>query len=142
MFNKDEGVILMSNIVETAVSAGMFKTLVQAVQAAGLVETLSGQGPFTVFAPDDDAFAKLPAGTVESLLKDIPRLKDILTYHVVAGKVMSTDVAGLPSAKTVQGRELRIDTKHGVKVNDAMVTKADLETDNGVIHIIDSVLIP
>jgi len=132
----------MSNIVETAVSAGTFKTLVQAVQAAGLVETLSGQGPFTVFAPDDDAFAKLPAGTVESLLKDIPKLKDILTYHVVAGKVMSRDVAGLPSAKTVQGRELRIDTKNGVKVNDAMVTKADLETDNGVIHIIDSVLIP
>jgi len=132
----------MSNIVETAVSAGTFKTLVQAVQAAGLVETLSGQGPFTVFAPDDEAFAKLPAGTVESLLKDIPKLKDILTYHVVAGKVMSRDVAGLPSAKTVQGRELRIDTKNGVKVNDAMVTKADLETDNGVIHIIDSVLIP
>ena len=132
----------MPNIVETAVSAGNFKTLVQAVQAAGLVDTLSGQGPLTVFAPDDDAFAKLPAGTIESLLKDIPKLKDILTYHVVTGKVMSADVVRLPSAKTVQGKELRIDTKDGVKVNEAMVTKADLETDNGVIHVIDSVLVP
>jgi len=132
----------MPNIVETAVSAGTFKTLVQAVQAAGLVETLSGQGPFTVFAPDDDAFAKLPAGTVESLLKDIPKLKDILTYHVVAGKVMAADTAGITSAKTVQGKELRIDTKDGVKVNEAKVIKADIDTDNGVIHVIDSVLIP
>jgi uncharacterized surface protein with fasciclin (FAS1) repeats len=132
----------MPNIVETAVSAGTFKTLVQAVQAAGLVETLSGQGPFTVFAPDDDAFAKLPAGTVESLLKDIPKLKGILTYHVVAGKVMAADVAGITSAKTVQGKELRIDTKDGVKVNEAKVIKADIDTDNGVIHVIDSVLIP
>jgi len=132
----------MSNIVEIAVSAGTFKTLVQAVQAAALVETLSGQGPFTVFAPDDDAFAKLPAGTVDSLLKDIPKLKDILTYHVVAGKVMSADVAGLTSAKTVQGKELSIDTKDGVKVNEAKVIKADIEADNGVIHVIDSVLIP
>ena len=132
----------MSNIVEIAVSAGTFKTLVQAVQAAALVETLSGQGPFTVFAPTDDAFAKLPAGTVDSLLKDIPKLKDILTYHVVAGKVMSADVAGLTSAKTVQGKELSIDTKDGVKVNEAKVIKADIEADNGVIHVIDSVLIP
>ena len=132
----------MSNIVETAVSAGTFKTLVQAVQAAALVETLSGPGPFTVFAPDDNAFAKLPAGTVESLINDIPKLKDILTYHVVAGKVMSADVAGLTSAKTVQGKELSINTKEGVKVNEAQVIKADIEADNGVIHVIDSVLIP
>jgi len=132
----------MPNIVETAVSAGTFKTLVQAVQAAGLVETLSGQGPFTVFAPDDDAFAKLPAGTVDTLLKDIPKLKDILTYHAVAGKVMSADVAGLSSAKTLQGKELSINTKDGVKVNEAKVTKADIEASNGVIHVIDSVLIP
>ena len=132
----------MPNIVETAVSAGTFKTLVQAVQAAGLVETLSGQGPFTVFAPDDDAFAKLPAGTVDSLLKDIPKLKDILTYHAVAGKVMSADVAGLSSAKTLQGKELSINTKDGVKVNEAKVTKADIEASNGVIHVIDSVLLP
>jgi len=132
----------MLNIVETAVSAGTFKTLVQAVQAAALVETLSGPGPFTVFAPDDNAFAKLPAGTVESLINDIPKLKDILTYHVVAGKVMSADVAGLTSAKTVQGKELSINTKEGVKVNEAQVIKADIEADNGVIHVIDSVLIP
>ena len=132
----------MANIVETAISAGSFKTLVQTVQAADLVGTLSGDGPFTVFAPDDNAFAKLPAGTVESLPKDIPKLKDILTYHVVAGKVMSADVAGLTSAKTVQGKELSIDTKDGVKVNEAKVIKADIEGDNGVIHVIDSVLIP
>jgi len=132
----------MPNIVETAVSAGTFKTLVQAVQAAGLVETLSGQGPYTVFAPNDDAFAKLPAGTVESLLNDIPKLKDILTYHVVAGKVMAADVAGMKSAKTVQSKELSIDTKDGVKVNAAKVIKADIEADNGVIHVIDTVLIP
>ncbi|MHA2314474.1 MAG: fasciclin domain-containing protein [Candidatus Hermodarchaeia archaeon] len=132
----------MPNIVETAISAGSFKTLVKAVQAADLVGTLSGEGPFTVFAPDDNAFAKLPAGTVESLLKDIPKLKDILTYHVVAGKVMAADVAGLTSAKTVQGKEVSIDTKDGVKVNEAKVTKADVETDNGVIHVIDTVLIP
>lgn len=132
----------MPNIVETAVSAGAFKTLVQAVQAAGLVETLSGQGPFTVFAPNDDAFAKLPSGAVEGLLKDIPKLKDILTYHVITGKVMAADVAGITSAKTVQGKELRIDTKDGVKVNEAKVIKADIDTDNGVIHVVDSVLIP
>ena len=127
----------MPNIVETAITAGSFKTLVQAVQAADLVETLSGQGPFTVYA-----FAKLPAGTVESLLNNIPKLKDILTYHVVAGKVMASDVAGLTSAKTVQGKEVSIDTKDGVKVNEAKVIKADVETDNGVIHVIDTVLIP
>jgi uncharacterized surface protein with fasciclin (FAS1) repeats len=132
----------MPNIVETAVSAGAFKTLVQAVQAAGLVETLSGQGPFTVFAPDDDAFAKLPAGTVDSLLKDIPKLKDILTYHAVAGKVMSADITSLSSAKTLQGKELSINIEDGVKVNEAKVTKADIEASNGVIHVIDSVLIP
>ena len=132
----------MPNIVETAVSTGTFKTLVQAVQTAGLAETLSGQGPFTVFAPGDDAFAKLPAGTVEGLLKDIPKLKDILTYHVIAGKVMASDAVGVTSVKTVQGKELRIDTKDGVKVNDAHVIKADIGADNGVIHVIDSVLIP
>ena len=132
----------MPNIVETAVSAGTFNTLVQAVQAAGLAETLSGQGPFTVFAPSDDAFAKLPAGTVESLLNDIPKLKDILTYHVVAGKVMAADVANITSAKTVEGKELKIDTKDGVKVNEAKVIQADIGADNGVIHVIDSVLMP
>lgn len=132
----------MANIFETAVAAETFKTLVEAVKAAGLVETLSGQGPFTVFAPDDDAFTKLPAGTVDSLLKDIPKLKDILTYHVVAGKIMAADVVGITSVKTVQGKELSIDVKDGVKVNESKVIKADIEASNGVIHVIDSVLIP
>jgi uncharacterized surface protein with fasciclin (FAS1) repeats len=132
----------MSDIVDTAVSAGSFSTLVAAVKAAGLVETLKGKGPFTVFAPTDEAFAKLPAGTVDSLLKDIPKLKQILTYHVVAGKVMAADVGKLKSAKTVEGSELKIDASHGVKVNDSTVTTADVAADNGVIHIIDTVLLP
>lgn len=132
----------MANIVQTAVSTGTFKTLVQAVQAADLGETLSGKGPFTVFAPTDDAFAKLPAGTVESLLKDIPKLKDILTYHVVSGKVMSVDAAKLKSAKTVEGKELQIRANGGVQVNEAHVINADIEADNGVIHVIDQVLMP
>ena len=132
----------MKNIVETAAASDQFKTLVAAVKAAGLVETLQGSGPFTVFAPTDDAFAKLPAGTVESLLNDLPKLKSILTYHVVSGKVMAKDVAGLKSAKTVLGGELRVNANHGVKINNATVTKADIEASNGVIHVIDTVLIP
>jgi len=132
----------MEDIVDIAVGDGRFTTLVAALQAADLVDTLKGDGPFTVFAPNDNAFTKLPAGTLESLLKDIPKLKDILTYHVVAGKVMAADVTGIPSAKTVQGKELKIDTKDGVKVNEAKVIKADIEADNGVIHVIDTVLIP
>ena len=132
----------MADIVDTAVAAGSFKTLVAAVTAAGLVDTLKGTGPFTVFAPNDDAFAKLPKGTVEGLLKDIPKLKAVLTYHVVAGKVMAADVVKLKSAKTVQGQEVRIDSSNGVKVNDATVVKADIATDNGVIHVIDKVLLP
>jgi uncharacterized surface protein with fasciclin (FAS1) repeats len=132
----------MANIVETAVNAGSFKTLVAAVQAAGLVDTLTGAGPFTVFAPTDDAFAKLPAGTVDALLKDIPQLKKILTYHVVAGKVMAADVVKLKSATTVEGSDVKIDASNGVKVNDSTVTTPDVETDNGVIHIIDAVLLP
>lgn len=132
----------MADIVDTAVAAGSFKTLVAAVQAANLVETLKGTGPFTVFAPTDAAFAKLPAGTVESLLNDIPQLTKILTYHVVAGKVMAADVMGLKSAKTVQGQEISIDTSNGVKVDGATVTQADIVCDNGVIHVIDSVILP
>lgn len=132
----------MADIVDTAVNAGSFKTLVAAVKAAGLVDTLKGKGPFTVFAPSDDAFAKLPDGTVDGLLKDIPQLKKILTYHVVSGKVMAADAAKLKSAKTVEGSELKIDASKGVKINDATVSKADVETDNGVIHIIDTVLMP
>jgi uncharacterized surface protein with fasciclin (FAS1) repeats len=132
----------MANIVETAIAAGSFKTLVTAVKAAGLVETLSGKGPFTVFAPTDDAFAKLPAGTVEGLLKDIPKLKSVLTYHVVAGKVTAADVMKLTTAKTVQGQNVSIDTKAGVKIEGANVVKADVMADNGVIHVIDKVILP
>ncbi|HEY9907474.1 MAG TPA: fasciclin domain-containing protein [Thermosynechococcaceae cyanobacterium] len=133
----------MADIVDTAVSAGSFTTLVAAVQAAGLVDTLKGAGPFTVFAPTDEAFAKLPAGTVEGLLQDIPKLKQILTYHVVSGKVMASDVVKLKSATTVQGSDVKIDASSGsVKVNDATVATADVAADNGVIHIIDSVLLP
>ena len=132
----------MADIVDTAVSAGSFTTLVAAVQAAGLVDTLKGAGPFTVFAPTDEAFAKLPEGTVEALLKDIPKLTKILTYHVVAGKVMAADVVNLTSAKTVEGSEVKIDASNGVKINDSTVTTADVAADNGVIHIIDAVLLP
>jgi uncharacterized surface protein with fasciclin (FAS1) repeats len=132
----------MPNIVEVAVAAGSFKTLVAAVTAAGLGETLSGPGPFTVFAPTDDAFAKLPAGTVDGLLKDIPALTKVLTYHVVSGKVMAADAAKLTNAKTVEGSELKINASDGVKINNATVTQADIEASNGVIHVIDSVLLP
>lgn len=134
----------MADIVDTAVAAGSFTTLVTAVKAAGLVETLKGAGPFTVFAPTDDAFKKLPAGTLEAVLADKAKLTAILTYHVVAGKVMASDVVGLngKSATTVQGGGLLIDTTNGVKVGTATVVKADIDCSNGVIHVIDSVLIP
>jgi uncharacterized surface protein with fasciclin (FAS1) repeats len=132
----------MADIVDTAVQAGSFTTLVAAVKAAGLVDTLKGEGPFTVFAPTDEAFAKLPEGTVDGLLQDIPKLKKILTYHVVSGKVMAADVVGLKSAKTVEGSELKIDASSGVKINNATVVTPDVAADNGVIHIIDTVLLP
>jgi uncharacterized surface protein with fasciclin (FAS1) repeats len=130
------------DIVDTAVKAGSFTTLVAAVKAAGLVETLKGTGPFTVFAPTDEAFAKLPKGTVDDLLKDIPKLKKILTYHVVAGKVMAADVVKLKSATTVEGSDVKIDASSGVKINSSTVTTPDVAADNGVIHIIDTVLMP
>jgi len=134
-----------ADIVDTAVAAGNFKTLVAAVQAAGLVDTLKGKGPFTVFAPTDEAFAKLPAGTVEMLLK--PENKDklvaILTYHVVPGKVMAADVAGKElMVKSVEGAEIDVNGKDGVMVDQAKVIKADIVTDNGVIHVIDAVIMP
>ncbi|MEH1910495.1 MAG: fasciclin domain-containing protein [Nostoc sp.] len=132
----------MSNIIDTAVNNGSFKTLVAAIEAAGLVDTLKGPGPFTVFAPTDAAFDKLPAGTVDALLKDIPKLKKILTYHVVSGKVLAADVAKLKTAKTVEGSDVKIDASNGVKINDAKVATADVAADNGVIHVIDTVLIP
>lgn len=133
------------DIVDTAVSAGQFETLVAAVKSAGLVETLKGDGPFTVFAPTDEAFAALPAGTVEDLLK--PENKDklvaILTYHVVPGKVMSSDIAGKSlSAETVQGQSLKVDAMSAVMINDAQVVAVDVEASNGVIHVIDKVLLP
>ncbi len=134
-----------ADIVDTAISAGSFKTLVAAVQAAGLVDTLKGAGPFTVFAPTDEAFAKLPAGTVESLLKpeNKAKLQAILTYHVVAGKVLAADVVKLSGAKTVQGQQLDIQVANGkVSVDGANIVKTDIETSNGVIHVIDSVLLP
>ena len=131
-------------IVDVAAGNPDFSTLVAAVKAAGLVETLSGEGPFTVFAPTNEAFAKLPEGKVDSLLADIPTLKKILTYHVVAGIVMAADVVGLNNATTVQGDDVKIAVVDGkVKLNDsAMVTATDLEASNGVIHVIDTVLIP
>ncbi len=131
------------NIVETAVSAGNFTTLVKAVQEAGLVEALSGEGPFTVFAPTDEAFAKLPEGTVEALLDDIPTLTNILLYHVVAGKFMSGDVVAADSLTTLEGSDISIRVEDGkVYVNDAIITVVDIETSNGVIHVIDSVILP
>lgn len=131
-----------ADLVDTAVAAGSFKTLAAALKAAGLVDTLKGPGPFTVFAPTDEAFAKLPAGTVDALLKDLPKLRSILTYHVVPGRVTASEVVKLSQATTVQGQPVRIDASAGVKVNGATVTKADIATANGVIHVIDTVLIP
>ena len=130
------------DIIDTAVAAGSFKTLAKALEAADLVKTLKGKGPFTVFAPTDEAFAKLPAGTLDALLKDIPKLKAILTYHVVAGKVTSKQVVKLKTAKTVNGAPVKIDATSGVKINDATVTTADVAASNGVIHVIDTVLLP
>ena len=134
----------MHDIVDTAVAAGSFNTLVAAVTAAGLGETLKGTGPFTVFAPSDDAFAKLPAGTVDELVKpeNKAKLTTILTLHVVAGKVMAADITGPMTPASVGGEELHIATDHGVTVNGAHVTTADIECTNGVIHVIDTVLMP
>ncbi|MGM0535494.1 MAG: fasciclin domain-containing protein [Pseudomonadota bacterium] len=136
---------MKKDIVDTAASAGQFETLVAAVEAAGLVETLKGEGPFTVFAPTDDAFAALPEGTVESLLEpeNQAQLQAILTYHVVSGMIMAEDAMAADSATTVQGQDLTITTMDGsVMINDATVVQADIEASNGVIHVIDSVLMP
>jgi len=133
------------DIVDTAVAAGSFKTLAAALQAAGLVDTLKGKGPFTVFAPTDDAFSKLPAGTVDSLLKpeNKEKLKSILLYHVVPGRVTAAQVMKLTSAKTMNGQEVKIMVDGGtVMINDAKVVKADVFASNGVIHVIDTVLLP
>jgi uncharacterized surface protein with fasciclin (FAS1) repeats len=131
------------DIVETAVAAGSFNTLAAALQAADLVEVLKGAGPFTVFAPTDAAFAKLPAGTVEALLKDKAKLTAILTYHVVPGAVKAADVVKLNSARTVQGQNVRIMVRDGkVMINNATVTSAAVVASNGVIHVIDTVILP
>jgi uncharacterized surface protein with fasciclin (FAS1) repeats len=135
-----------ANIVETAVAAGQFKTLAAALEAAGLIDALTGEGPFTVFAPTDEAFAKLPAGTVESLLKpeNKEKLKSILLYHVVPGNVTAKQVMKLNgrTVKTLEGGSIKVSTMHGVTVDDARVTKTDIQASNGVIHVIDTVLIP
>jgi uncharacterized surface protein with fasciclin (FAS1) repeats len=132
-----------ADIVATASSAGSFNTLVAAVEAAGLVDTLQSEGPFTVFAPTDEAFAKLPAGTVDSLLQNPDKLREILLYHVVPGKVMAADVVSLSSAKTAQGSDVAIKFYDGsVRIDNALVTATDIETSNGVIHVIDTVIIP
>ncbi|WP_349516528.1 fasciclin domain-containing protein [Bradyrhizobium sp. OK095] len=132
-----------ADIVDTAVFAGSFTTLVAAVKAAGLVHTLKGKGPFTVFAPNDAAFAKLPPGTVESLLKNKTKLAAILKYHVIPGRVKAADVAGKSlEVATVEGQPVSVDGSFGVKVNDAHVIQPDIEASNGVIHVIDTVLLP
>ncbi|OYT70734.1 MAG: hypothetical protein CFK49_07305 [Armatimonadetes bacterium JP3_11] len=132
----------MPTIVDIAVQAGSFNTLVQAVQAAGLVETLSGEGPFTVFAPTDEAFAKIPQDTLQAVLADKEKLTAILTYHVAPGKLMAVDVVRSSQIPTVQGQSLTVNTEGGVKVDDANVIQTDIEADNGVIHVIDTVLLP
>jgi uncharacterized surface protein with fasciclin (FAS1) repeats len=130
-----------ADIVDTAVSAGQFKTLVTAIQAAGLVDTLKGPGPFTVFAPTDEAFAKIPKAQLDALLKDKAKLTAVLTYHVVPAKVMAMDVKAGP-VKTVQGQSFTVATQGGVMVDKAKIVKTDIAADNGVIHVIDTVLMP
>lgn len=129
-------------IVDVAVEAGQFKTLAAALTAADLIETLQGPGPFTVFAPADEAFAKLPPGALDKLLADPAQLKAVLLLHVVSGKVMAADVAAITEATAMSGGKLSVDTSDGVKIGGAMVTSADVEASNGVIHIIDTVLLP
>ncbi|MGD2108959.1 MAG: fasciclin domain-containing protein [Phycisphaerae bacterium] len=138
----DTVLIPANDIVEAARSAGSFKTLLAALDAADLTDALRGAGPLTVFAPTDEAFDKLPEGTVEALLTDIPKLQSILTYHVVAGEILARDVVKLDEAKTLHGQVVRIDTSSGVKINTARVVKADVAAENGVIHVIDEVLLP
>ena len=132
----------MPTIVDIAVQAGKFNTLVQAVQAAGLVETLSGEGPFTVFAPTDEAFAQIPQETLQAVLADKEKLTAILTYHVVPGKLMAADVVRSTQLQTVQGQSITVSTEGGVRVDNANVIQTDIEADNGVIHVIDQVIMP
>ncbi|MEB3211761.1 MAG: fasciclin domain-containing protein [Leptolyngbyaceae bacterium] len=131
----------MPDIVDIAVGAGSFETLVTAVKAAGLVETLKSPGPFTVFAPNDDAFAKLPPGTIQTLVQNIPQLTRILTYHVVPGKLTQADLAKHESVVSVEGFPIPIRTKNGFEVKNATVVAADIEADNGIIHVLDNVIL-
>lgn len=131
----------MADIVDIAVGAGSFKTLVTAVQAAGLVETLKSPGPFTVFAPTDEAFAKLPPGTIQTLVQNIPQLSRILTFHVVSGKYTKADLEKVNSLTSVEGSPIRIDCSDGFEVKNATVVAADIEADNGIIHVIDNVIL-
>jgi Fasciclin domain/Zinc finger, C2H2 type len=137
----------MRDIINTAIEAGSFKMLISAVQSADLIATLRDTGPFTVFAPDDQAFTKLPPGTIEGLLKDVPKLKAILMYHIVAGKLTVEEISQMKTAKTIQGQELKIDGHKwhlhmNPKINDANITNADIITENGMIHVLDKVLMP
>ncbi|MEH1828175.1 MAG: fasciclin domain-containing protein [Nostoc sp.] len=132
----------MPDIIDTAINAGTFNTLVTAITTAGLDTALKGSGPFTVFAPTDEAFSKLPSGTVEALLEDVIELRKVLEYHVVAQKIVAVDLAQLSEVTTTQGTDLKIDSNNGVKVNDATVVTPDVSADNGVIHVINQVLIP
>jgi uncharacterized surface protein with fasciclin (FAS1) repeats len=132
----------MPDIVDTAINAGSFNTLVTAITTAGLDTALKGSGPFTVFAPTDEAFSKLESGFVESLLEDVIELRKVLEYHVVSGKIAAADLAQLKQATTTAGSDLKIDASNGVKVNDATVVTPDVAADNGVIHVIDTVLLP
>jgi uncharacterized surface protein with fasciclin (FAS1) repeats len=132
----------MPTIVDVAVQAGKFNTLVQAIQAAGLVDTLSGEGPFTVFAPTDEAFAQIPQETLQAVLADKEKLTAILTYHVVPGKLMAADVVRSTQLQTVQGQSITVSTEGGVRVDDANVVQTEIEADNGVIHVIDKVIMP
>ena len=132
----------MKNIIETAIDNGNFTTLVKALTAANLVETLEGTGPFTVFAPTDAAFDKIPSETMDVVLKDNEKLTSILTYHVLSGKTLSKNIVNMSTAKTLNGKDVKIDSERGVKVNNSNVTTADVECSNGVIHVIDTVLMP
>jgi uncharacterized surface protein with fasciclin (FAS1) repeats len=132
----------MADILETAIKAGSFNTLVKAIEAADLVDILKSPGPYTVFAPVDEAFARMPAGVLDELLQDTPRLKKILTYHVLFGDVRSDNLLEIDEAPTVEGSVVVIDSSHGYKVNQAIILEPDILTDNGVIHVIDSILMP
>ncbi|MEH1909587.1 MAG: fasciclin domain-containing protein [Nostoc sp.] len=132
----------MPDIIDTAINAGSFNTLVTAITTAGLDTALKGDGPFTVFAPTDEAFSKLPSGAVEELLQDVIKLRKVLEYHVVSGKINATDLVQLQKLTTTEGNDIKVNAENNVKVNDAYIVTSDVEADNGVIHVIDNVLFP